>query len=217
MKKLVIAGSIFILVCVVHILLLFKKGYQPPVKKIMSPSEFSRPEDIGAALARRFWVDLREKQVVVLATSKALQTGMQIWGGFVSASKGRGIEFKHEFTEPIDWTAVKAAVADGGGKVLLHMSSSDTLAEVVKSQVEGALLLMQAPFVVRSEDEQMLGDCVETENFKMRESVHLSCNSLEVSRRYYRKKLSKNKLIAVVENPSGIKQVLYVHEPEASK
>jgi hypothetical protein len=230
-KKFLIGFGILAVVCAVHIFLLFKKGYHAPPEKIMTPTTFSRAEDIGTALARRYWYELHNEKVVVLGLSPLLQTGGDIFRGFLHGTVSGGAQFDRFFvlnslpnletqglptSEPFSWTKVEEAIAAGQRVLIFQLSSDDAMKELV-AKIGKGLMLFEAPLLVSEGSELHLQPpCGEKDPEKWFASEELSCHVLEVSRRYYRKKLASGKLIGALEKSGSLKQILYVHEPETA-
>jgi hypothetical protein len=225
-KKWIIVAALFTAVCAVHIYLVITKGYHPPPKKIMTPSEFASGEAIGESLALRFWQEMREEQVTLLGLSPDLSIGEYVWEQYLRTTLERGVTFDRYFVEgedffvngpklePLDWEEVRKAVASKQRVFVYYAQVSRTPAEVIEEFKGGVIFFQGAFFVRKSSEEKMPQQCDQSKNVEMRESPMLGCNVLETSRRYYRKNLDHKKLWAMVEKPKGIKHVLYVHEPE---
>jgi hypothetical protein len=229
-KKYTIVFAILALISVVHIYILFHDGYQPPPDKVMRPTNFLKPEEIGAVLARRYWQEVRTEPVVVLGLSPFVQSGRDIWSGFLRTTFALGIKFDryfilkslppllHNTTEPkfelFSWEVAEAALKNGQRIVVYHLATDAEVKEFVERLGKG-LVLLQARLAVNQSGEAFINPaCTESDHAKWRASAQLSCNALEISRRYYRKKLSPDKLIATLEKQGPLKQILYVHEPE---
>jgi hypothetical protein len=231
-KKFAIGFGILALVCAVHIFLLFRKGYRPPPEKIMTPTVFARGEDVGLALARRYWYEMHNEKVVILGLSPFVPTGADIFQAFLSGSVNAGAKFDRYFVlnslpdfgvaglparEPYDLAKVNEALVAGQRVLIFHLANDAAMKELVEKIGKG-LMLFEAPLVVaESKEAQLQPPCLEKAPEKWTdESAEISCHALEVSRRYYRKKLDASKLIGALEKVGSLKQILYVHEPEAA-
>lgn len=106
-------------------------------KIILNPTNFARPEEIGAVVFRRFWVDLQKARFIVLAKSDEVTASDQIWRGFLAVAKQQGFIFNKMFvaearkefikdipSHPIDFVEIRRSV-DAGERVLVYTNATD--------------------------------------------------------------------------------------------
>ena len=68
------------------VFLIFKMGYTPQPVGIMKPSSFKNPEEIGAAVYRRFYVPIDQKKIVVIGIPPQPDFHRDIVRGFLEAA-----------------------------------------------------------------------------------------------------------------------------------
>lgn len=217
--------GVLVAVSALHIYLLFTKKYVPPPDKVLRPTEFALPAEIGAALARRYWQELHSEKVVVLGLSPFVASGREIWASFLRTARASGVTFDHYLAvkglpplandvafAPLTWERLAEAVKKGERVLVFHVAT-DAAAEEISAHLKEGLVLLQATLALSPAGEEAIRPaCDENRPTK----AQLSCLARAVSRRYYRKKLPEEKLVAALEKEGPLKQILYVHEPATS-
>jgi len=100
-----------LIVVTVGIALTIKYGYRPAPKRIMKPSYFERPEQIGAVALKRFYAQLASEYPVVLGLPTNRDWSKDVAVGFVAAAKENQREFVKIFIEKKMDQSVRDALA----------------------------------------------------------------------------------------------------------
>lgn len=69
----------------------FEVSTQTPVSSVMDLTQFAKPEQIGAVLYRRFWLELRDHSTVVLGGIDP--DSQRVWTGFREVAQASGVDY----------------------------------------------------------------------------------------------------------------------------
>lgn len=70
---------------------LMRGGARHENERILDPTVFEKPEQIGAALFRRNYPLYREARVIILASSALIRDYDRVWQGFINMATERGL------------------------------------------------------------------------------------------------------------------------------
>lgn len=227
---------------VAGLLLSFKYGMGPkPIPQINS-SAFEEPEQIGAVAYRRLRQVIRESGVIILGSSPFLQNSDRIWTGFIRTAQADGVKFlglvEQEGLNPIlkisplfgkfkavdlrQSTEIEALnEAKPMAPLILHLASASSAHLVnpdellaFRGQVSSPVtaISLTSYVVARDQLEQVLPPCPEGATQPAGQEW-VSCAAVRVSKKFFRKNISKEKLSAVMEQVGQRDYLLYVHEP----
>ncbi len=88
-----------LLMVVTGVILTLLVGYRPAPQKIMKPSFFDKPEEIGAVTLKHFYAPLADENVVVLGIPSNRDWSTQLVVGFILAAKQNSREFTQVVVE----------------------------------------------------------------------------------------------------------------------
>jgi len=141
---------------------LLHKGAPIEPTRALDPTVFSAPEQIGAAMFRRFYPELNESQVVILASSPALKDYDRIWQGLLALAREKKWPSREIFSQdglrPIgDATAAKT-FADSrsflrrlknGQRSIVQISASPADLKDLRHEFPQAMILVQDRYPAR--------------------------------------------------------------------
>ena len=85
-------------------------GYRPAPKKIMKPSFFDKPEEIGAVTLKHFYAPLADEYVVVVGVPSNRDWSAQLVAGFILSAQQNSRAFTHAVVEEQLQAEVRAEV-----------------------------------------------------------------------------------------------------------
>lgn len=85
--------ALILIVMTSGIAMMLKFGYEPAPVAVMSPSIFDRPEQIGAALLRRFYSPVAQDKLVVLGIPPQPDWHRGVVQGFLAAAEAEKVPF----------------------------------------------------------------------------------------------------------------------------
>jgi hypothetical protein len=88
-----------LLIVTVGMLGVLKYGYEPPPQKLMAPSFFDTPEEIGAVVYRRLFGSLREEKLVFFGVPPQPEWHVEILRGFIKTAAAEGRPFERLVVE----------------------------------------------------------------------------------------------------------------------
>jgi hypothetical protein len=196
--------------------------------RVMNPTNFTRPEEIGAVVFRRFWAEVQTDKLVILASSPRISSGGAIWQAFLAVGREYGVGFQSYFSQPsapdlrvlkegssqehlvsqsLDWEKVQMALA-GEGRVLVHLISSDENWRAVKERTRTGLVVFQNILPVsEGAAETVRAGCGGSVELK------LDCLAVKALTHGKKKKFNPSQLTATIEKHGTREHVLFVHEP----
>ena len=121
--------------------------------RVLNPTNFSKPEEIGAIVFRRFWQELHTEKLVVVGSSPFLKEYDRVWLGFLSVANESKLHFDKVFTqpglrqlvpeaEPLDWEKVQLALINND-HVLVHVVSTEQMQAEAAARTTGGFLIFQ--------------------------------------------------------------------------
>lgn len=206
---LVTAGMIFVI----------KGGWSEKPDKVLNPTYFENESEIGHVLARRFFVDLNQSKVVVFGVSQHLKQGDVIWSEFIRAAKADAVVFDRIFVH-----SSLAAKFQGlqvfssfdevlpTGRIAVIVPSDEGWWSRVRDRYQGDATLaafFQTPFTLdlKSVEENPLPCSLNDK------SLQFGCLARAAGTRYYRKKLTENRLTAAMDKVQDQLHLLFVQDP----
>jgi len=199
-----------------------KNGLEPEPDKIMNPSYFSGPVELGHVLARRFYIENKAVPVLVLGTTPWLKSPDLIWREWLRAQLSDGLLFDRVYTlrglpsltaKDIEITDLDQV--DRVGRIVVQVpSTEDWRARVEAVFGDQQLSLFQVPFQIFKErvDKNPL-PCNKLASDEYVGPVEFGCLARQASERYYRKRLKLDKYAAAVDRLSPIFHLVFVYEP----
>jgi hypothetical protein len=186
--------------------------------RILNPTNFEKPEQIGAIVFRRFWQEIRDGKLVILGSSPFLKNYDSVWGGFLSVAKNEGVKFSQVFSQaglrpitqtdqPLDWEKVQLALV-GEGRVLVQVASTDQMLEESNGRTLAGLILFQDLLPVTDSEKQILANRCTTEKIKT-----TACIAKESLSHGKRKRYDPKQLTSVIEKHGERFHLLLIHEP----
>lgn len=210
-----------------------------PIAK-MNPTSFDRPEEIGAVIYRRLRQDVRKSPLVVFGSSPWVRDYEKIWSGFLLTAYSDQKRPKRLYQEPalrmpiaikdmevieLDWSE-KIEENSNPREVhvvhTVHSQSSMAFDESFvkkrmgldpKSQI---LTITMVPFAVNDDQLEKIQPSCPLDQVGVSGVDHLGCLIKRVSRKFFRKDLSPDKLWAVLEQHGSREYYLFVHQPQQS-
>ncbi|MCB0391545.1 MAG: hypothetical protein KDD58_09645 [Bdellovibrionales bacterium] len=210
-------------------------GIEPRAIKIINPSQFENLQHMGFSIYQRLNQDTNQSKVVIFGSSPFIKNYQSVWEGFLLAQK----KYKHEPTILIEFNGLetlkkfssfkKVFKVDtveqafelvnqeiNNGKVLVHTTSNistylnkRSLSEKLLEQKILTVSFSQARFAVSKEVmNEWQPPCDENQIFTL-----LTCKAIEASKKYFRKKLSPNELIGVVEKHGSFDYLAFISQP----
>jgi hypothetical protein len=88
-----------LLVVITGVIVTLLVGYRPAPKKIMKPSFFDKPEEIGAVTLKHFYAPLADENVVVLGIPSNRDWSIQLVAGFMMAAEQNSRAFTQVVVE----------------------------------------------------------------------------------------------------------------------
>jgi hypothetical protein len=194
------------------------RGWKPGPTKIMNPTYFANPAAIGPILAKRFYVDLRDTQVIVFASSSEIVDSSKVWKEFLLSAHAEGIDFVRHFhiesVGPLSETSEKisdlADIPKVPGRIAIHVPSTEAWwSKSVGSYPSSRMGFFQTPFQLQPGRQDAISETCD------RNLPHLQfgCLAREAATRYYRKKLTENKLAAAMDKLPDQLHLLFISEP----
>ena len=194
--------------------------------RVMNPTYFSNPAEIGAVVFRRYWAEINRLPVVVLASSPHLKNYDGVWRGFLAAAETSGVKFTKIYNQkglrPLTESAIEIENIDlenlkrlqgEGEKILVHTVTSEqwlsslALTSPASSISKEALLVVQNLLPVSEENKVLLRATCDEKN----PSPQMSCQALTALSRGKRKKVTLGRWSALIEKmPMG--ELLLIQE-----
>jgi hypothetical protein len=185
--------------------------------RVLNPTNFDKPEQLGAVIFRRFWQEIRDEKILIVGSSPFLRDYDRVWRVFLQVAAKENITFGRVFAqadlrdlgvkaEPLDWEAVQVALA-GPDRILVHLVSTDEMLNEAQTRTMRGLILFQDLLPVKAEAIQLLQSrCGENDKA-------IACVALKALSHGKKRKFSVDKLTAVVEKHGRREHYLFVHEP----
>ncbi len=187
----------------------------PMLKPIMELTHFDEPEQIGAVLYRRFYVEVGSHPVIVFGGEN--KTSARVWRGFQEvASREFKIHFQNVSEKDLDKLKVEAKTGNSRKRIIV-VSSPDKIKEFQK-RLPHALLFFEMPLpLTRAELTQTRLRCPDSQfacwEFAAGDSKRFRFFSRDS------KKVSRTKWAAVImqlaSDPNTI--LVFVHNPTSGK
>lgn len=219
-------------------------GIRPKPQAQINPTTFSEMKEIGAVVYRRLFSVFRKERLVVLGTNPLLPESEEIWRGlFLTAKSDRQAwdillqepELKairptqgmkvipaSWSREPEKWLPKIRQWLEEGQSVVIHSvtsMTSQTAQEAAIHVLEKGLgrpvfTISLLPFAVNEQQASLLQPpCPEDKQGQGQ--APLGCAAQRVSQKFFRKELSKDELIAVMEKHGVMDYLLFVHRPKS--
>ena len=208
--------------------------------RVLNPTNFESPEQIGAITFRRFWQEIRDGKLIVIASSPFLKDYDRVWSGFISVAKSQGVSFTKYFSqdglrtiateaEPLDWEKVQLALV-GEGRVLVHLVSTDKMLQEVNERTLAGLILFQDLLPVTENEKAVLENRCATDeknvvvaspapentstpNVPVKSNPPIACIAKESLSHGKRKRFDPKQLTSVIEKHGERFHLLLIHEP----
>lgn len=119
-----------LIVVTVGIALTIKYGYRPAPVRIMKPSFFEKPDQIGAVALKRFYAQLASEYPVILGLPTNRDWSLGVAVGFISAAKQNQREFSKIYVEKKMDKSLRDALATLTPAVIEIDTNSESLAEL---------------------------------------------------------------------------------------
>ena len=188
----------------------------PMLNPIMGKTYFAEPEQIGAVLYRRFWIEIGAHPVIVFGGKGA--TSLRIWKGFEEVGTR---EFKTRFLKIVEseLNGLKSGATATSSNVHMRLvvASSPNKIKEIQKRLPQALLFFEMPLpVTTAELNRARMDCVTSQfacwEFAATDQKHFRFFSRHAN------KAGRTKWAAVImqleSNPNII--LVFVHEPSAN-
>lgn len=138
-----------LIVVTVGIALTLKYGYRPAPKRIMKPSYFDKPEQIGAVALKRFYAQLANEYPVILGLPTSRNWSKDVALGFAMAAKENQREFAKIFVEKKMDQALRDALATLTPNLIEIETNTQSLSElgdaVTQSMAQKVRILVVMP------------------------------------------------------------------------
>lgn len=139
-------GMIAVTLGVVLTLLL---GYRPAPQKIMKPSFFDHPEEIGAVTLKRFYASIGEETVVILGVPSNRDWATPFVRGFIESARANHRAFQVVLIEKLLSEALRKDVASLVSETSEIESNTETMSAVAdgieKARLENKKTLIVVP------------------------------------------------------------------------
>lgn len=215
-----------IMICILFtgaaMVMLIKGRVEVEPVRILNPTTFDRPEEVGAILFRRFWNEINSERLTVFASTPSVKGYDRIWKGFLLVAEANHIQFDRFFSEsqlkpistlpsePVDWEQIQLALI-GGRRVLVQLSTTDANWSAVKERTQGGFFVFLNLLPVDEREKEILRhECGADEK-----APRMSCQALVALRTGKKREIDPNKLTAVVEKYQERGHLLLLHEPAA--
>lgn len=182
-----------------------------PLIRIMNPTHFSSPEALGAILAERLYIDLRDRpeKVIALGINTDLPTSPAIWAAFQVELRKLGLDFAA--AEPVEVATNLKSLTTGALRMVTAVPSHQEFRDQIKELP--VIRFWTVPYShLRSQKRSISEDC----NFRAK-SVSLECLSQRIENTYYRKRLEEDRYSAMLEKISATEYALYIYNPKAKE
>lgn len=185
----------------------------PPAKliRIINPTHFEAPEDVGKTLAERLFIDLRDRPeaLITLGIHPELPTTPAIWAAFQTHLQQLGLEFST--AEPTLEKSQLEALTSGPDRIIIAVPSSEEFHS--QTQSLPAIRFWTVPYNhVRAKQRDIGKHC----DFR-KQNVSLECRSQRIENTYYRKRLEEDRYSAMLEKISDNEYALYIYNPQATQ
>ncbi|MCB0350497.1 MAG: hypothetical protein KDD38_04900 [Bdellovibrionales bacterium] len=214
----IIAASLIFAVGAIY--LVFKGNVELQPLRVLNPTNFSSPSEIGAVTFRRFWQEVNTEKLVVVASSPYLRDYDSVWNGFLSVAKANHVEFDFVFqqdglrglhvagAQPLNWEEVQLSLI-GGKRVLVHVVATDQMWREVLEHTTGGFIIFQSVLpVTESEKNILISSCRAGDKL----NFQISCQALKSLSQGKRKKFDPKKIVGVIEKHGRREHILYIHE-----
>jgi hypothetical protein len=187
--------------------------------KVLNPTNFTRPEEIGAVTFRRFWQELNAEKLVIVASSPFLHDYDRVWQGFIAVAKENHVEFDSIFeqeglrklsstSQPLNWEKVQFAEINAK-HVLVHVIATDDMWNEVAARTTGGFVIFQSVLPVTANEVEMMTASCHAEDKK---KFQLACKAMQTLTEGKRKKFDHSKISAVIEKHGLREHILFIHE-----
>ena len=186
--------------------------------RVLNPTNFDKPEQLGAVLYRRFWSEVRKAPMVVLGSSPLVRHYDSVWKGFVITGsndkfdrfyQGSHLRSIHPFpNKEIDFVTINEQLGRGE-KILIHTVATELELRSFRESFPEALVLFQSLYPATDKNKNLLTPmCDKKDN-----SRSMACLALASLFGGKRKKFDVEKYGAVVESPFKNVHLVYIFEP----
>lgn len=218
MKMIWIIAAVSIAFTVGALFILFNGKVEVQPVRILNPTNFASPAEIGAITFRRFWQELHTEKLVVLGSSTLIKDSDLVWKGFLAVARKYDVKFTHTFAQeglreilpaaqPLNWEKVQIALA-GEGLVLVHVVATDKMWKETIERTRGGLFIFQSLLpLTPAERESLMAACDEKS-----QDFQISCKALQTLNGGKKKKFDPDKLTAVIEKQGPTAHLLFIHE-----
>lgn len=226
-----IFGVLFIMT--VGIFFILRMGYTPQPVGIMKPSHFERPEEIGAAVYRRFYVPIEEKKLVVFGIPAQPEFHRSILRGFLETAAAEKRPFDLMITEadmpvldlsgipPLEIrpmrtnTDMQGELVDAlneakaaGKRTLLyvpnvfstHLLGGNMINRLEALTSQQLFSITSAPLALRQNQEYIVDPVCIGSQVDGQGLAPLGCAIMLSSRAVYRKKITQDKWVAMMND-----------------
>jgi hypothetical protein len=197
---------------------LFQGDVELQPQRVLNPSNFNRPEEIGAMAFRRFWQEFHEEKLFIIGSSPHLKDYDKIWHGLIAVAKVNGVTFDKVFAQeglrpisaeslPLDWEQIQLALVSSK-KILVHLVATDEMWDQTVSRTTGGFILFQSVLPLEADEKNLMSASCMSDDKKFQ----LGCKSLKALGFGKKKKFDPAQITAVIEKYGLREHVLFVHE-----
>ncbi len=181
---------------------IFKGSAAPMTTSIMDLTQFDNPEQIGAVLYRRFWLEIRDHPVVILCGTDMTSQG--IWSGFRDVAPELGVQFSVATTMG-ETAAVPGAATSQTAPAkhaLIIMPNSPMRLADARERTPNAFAIFESGLPLNAaERADAKRDCKKSQ---------FACLSLIASRQGHLKKVNDAKWTAAILQLNGDANTIFV-------
>jgi hypothetical protein len=204
MKPLIVFATIALMFAA-GALYMVKDGVEAQPTRIMDPTNFSKPADLGVALARRFYNELQMKRVFILGESEHVKAQEEIWKAFVAEAENQGVGF----TVQAESVEQALALHEEGARVFMQMDSNLDMRKQLQNSKLLKFVIFLSPYAPNKDlMEKLPVPCTEADS-----QEGTPCLAKKASLAYSRRHLSVDQFGAMMEKYSVDFGVLFVWEP----
>lgn len=195
----------------------------PSPVRILNPTVFAKPEEIGAVIFRRFWTDINRGKFVVVGLSTRVSVSANVWAGFLAVAREHEIPFfqvyaqdhlisqvqpLHPTVQLLNWEAITKALS-ANERVLVFVRSNNTTWNEVQRQVPLGLAIFEESLPVSPEIRaELQKDC----ELSASSEVFL-CRALKAISSGRKNRIHPDQMTAVIEKYESYAHLLFIHVP----
>lgn len=186
------------------------KYHEPPLFKIMNPTHFSEPDQLGQVLAERFYVDVKDSESpnIIVGLSQDVATDDLVWTSFQKKLTDLGLKIAPALflTElPVIQAHLKNSAPIEGHR-LIFVPTSLELRRATPPKILSFWTTDYTHLKADGEEPTLLCDYKSPE-------ISFPCLAERVRFSFYRKRLKENLYSAMMQRFFGNQYILYIYEP----